>query len=210
MDLTPLFYTIKKLPLLLDFQLSFKNTKSPLLNPKASLDYYPFSCSQQSFLKDLFVLLPPTSPPIFSCTHSWNCFVTATKDFHTSPNPSGRSSSHILPHQMLTHFHLMPDTLSTQAFQDPTCWWWPPSSQATLSSSSLLGSLLSSTSQSPASLFTCPLVISSSVTSFNVIYIHADAQRSVSNPDLSSDIHIPKPNFLFNSYTSMPNNPREA
>ena len=57
-----------------------------------------------------------------------------------------------------------------------------------------------------ASLFMCPLVISPSVTSFNVIYIHADAQRSVSSPDLSSDLLIPKTNFLLKSYKSMPNN----
>lgn len=172
------------------------------------------SAFQQNSLKDVSVLLPPTSPPILSCTHNGNCFVKVTNDRHVTKSIRQFSAPSYLPYQQLTRVS-------------------PPRAQSffiglsghhtlavLLSLGPLLPGLLCSFPSSPPpvcvglphaqSLISFPFHVPSPGDLIHChcfkCYLHADdSKSSISSSDLSPDLHIPKSNFLVSSYTSKSN-----
>lgn len=172
------------------------------------------SAFQQSSLKDVSVLLPPTSPPILSCTHNGNCFVKVTNDRRVTKSIGQFSAPSYLPCQQLTRVSPPP----AQSFF--TGLSGHHALAVLLSLGPLLLGLLCSFPSSPQpvsvglphaqSLICFPFHVPSPGDLIHChcvkCHLHADdSKSSICSSDLSPDLHIPKSNFLVSSYTSKSN-----
>lgn len=165
-----------------------------------------FSALQQSSLKDLPVLLPPT-PPIPPAPIAEAALLKSALT-SMSPNQSSGLSPIVLPCQQSTHCSPTAGHPFTTALQDATHGWWPFFLSGCSSSVSSVGfpSPLTSLSHQFSS-FPCAvsLVISSSITALNVISM-LTTPKVLALAQTSSGLHSPKSNFLLNSYMSKSNN----